>query len=77
MLADHLLFDIVWKNDLWPSFPADTRAIVIADCYKAGGAFTEIDALKLSLGRVKDFIMHFAEMFAFVHAGAPDGDALF
>jgi Caspase domain len=63
VLADHLLFDIVWKNDLWPSFGANARAIVIADCCRAGGAFTALDALRRSLARVKDFVMRVAETF--------------
>jgi len=63
VLANHLLFDIVWKNDLWPSFGANVRAIVVADCCRSGGAFTGLDAIKLSLARVKDFVMRVAEMF--------------
>ena len=65
VLADHLLFDIVWKNDLWPAFGANVRAIVIADCCRAGGAFTGSDAFSLLLAHAKDFITRAAEMFGF------------
>jgi hypothetical protein len=62
VLADFLLFDIVWKNDLWPTFPSNARAIVIADSCKAGGAFTALDLLMLMLRHMKDFFMSVAGM---------------
>ncbi len=56
VLADHLLFDIVWENDLWPRFKAGVRAIAIADCCHAGGTLTTLE-------RLKNFIAGVAEMF--------------
>ena len=57
VLSDHLLLDSFWVNDLWPRFDSGVRAIVVADSCHAGGAFTLLDKLILSLISMKNFIM--------------------
>ena len=42
VLADHMLLDNAWKNDLWPRFGANVRAVAIADCCNSRGVFTSL-----------------------------------
>jgi len=71
VLSDHLLLDTFWLNDLWPRFKSGVRAIVVADSCHAGGAFTALDSLILSLMSMKNFIMRrLAEMFGLRDSGS-------
>jgi len=49
VLTDHMLLDNAWKNDLWPQFGANVRAVAIADCCNSGGVFT---SLRMFAGRL-------------------------
>lgn len=49
VLTDHMLFDEVWRNHLWPLFnKPGMRAVTIADCCNAGGVFSDVDFLGLA-----------------------------
>lgn len=45
VLADHFLFDSVWRSDLWPPFKPGMRAIAVADCCRGGGVFLILHSL--------------------------------
>jgi hypothetical protein len=51
VLADHLLLDNSWRNELWPLFKPGVRAVAIADCCHSETALAG-DAL-VSPGRPK------------------------
>lgn len=36
VLADHLLIDNFWRNELWPKFKSGVRAVAVADCCHSG-----------------------------------------
>jgi hypothetical protein len=42
VLTDHMLFDEVWQNELWPKFKENTRAVAVLDCCNAAGALTSL-----------------------------------
>lgn len=44
VLADHLLIDNFWRNDLWPRFKPGVRSVAVADCCHAGTALVALKA---------------------------------
>jgi hypothetical protein len=61
VLADHLLIDNFWQNDLWPSFKPGVRALAIADCCHAETALSSLNASPHAFGALAN-IGHAANM---------------